>query len=68
MQLVAKRAHWCSVGTRWFGFSACDSIRTLVSYKHTIERFATITSAAGWSVDRVLFDPDRTYALVVCRS
>lgn len=68
MQLVAKRAQWCSVGARWFGFSAGDSIRTLVSYKHTLEDFATISSTAGWSVDRVLFDPNRTYALVVCRS
>jgi dimethylhistidine N-methyltransferase len=68
LQLVSKRWQWAAVHGHWVNFGAGEVITTLVAYKYTLEWFSALASSAGWSVERVFTDADRTYALVLLRA
>jgi dimethylhistidine N-methyltransferase len=54
------------VGGKTFRFAEGESINTEHSYKYTLEGFAAMAQAAGFSVERVWMDPDGLFSVQYC--
>jgi L-histidine Nalpha-methyltransferase len=67
MHLVSAVRQQVTVAGRTIAFEAGESIHTENSYKYTPDSFADLAAEAGWTVDRVLTDPDALFAVFVLR-
>jgi uncharacterized SAM-dependent methyltransferase len=67
MSLVSRVAQRVRVGEHVFELGAGEQIVTEHCYKHTVERFHALASAAGLHPAAVLEDPDRNMAMYELR-
>ena len=63
MHLVSSREQTVAIDGERFTFAAGESIHTENSHKYSLDRFAAIAAAAGWTVDRVWTDADRLFSV-----
>lgn len=67
MHLVSKRAHSVSVFGRTFHFANGETLRTELSHKYTLERFARLAAGAGWRCERVWLDEEKLFSVQALR-
>lgn len=65
IDLVATRPQVVDLGGTPIRLAHGEPIRVAASRKFTQERLADLASVAGWSVDRIFTDADKTYAVAV---
>ena len=63
LHLVSRRAQRVRLANITLTFSEGDSIHTENCYKHSVQGFVALASAAGWQARRVWTDADATFAL-----
>ena len=63
MHLVSLADQQVTVGRRSFCFDRGETIHTEVSYKYTVEEFASLASRAGLSQEQVWTDPKRLFSV-----
>src|SRR6476619_5348394 len=63
MHLIAKKAQTVRILGRNFSFRPGESIHTESSYKYSLDRFAALARASGWSVRESWTDADRMFSV-----
>lgn len=63
MHLVSRRRQTATIAGRCFDFEAGETIHTENSHKYTVDGFAELAAAAGWSVDGCWIDGDRLFSV-----
>lgn len=63
MHLVSDAAQQVTVAGEPIAFAAGESITTEYSYKYTVDGFADLAAAAGWSVEQVWTDDQSLFSV-----
>lgn len=67
MHLVSQQDQSVHLNGMTIHFEQGESIWTESSYKYTLERFAEIAGAAGFSIEQAWFDKRRWFSILYCR-
>ena len=63
MHLVSERPQCVTLGDEVIEFDEGEALVTEHSHKYTLEHFARLARAAGWRVEHVWMDPQRSFSI-----
>ena len=66
MRLISDREQQVHIGDHTIDIAKGEAIITEYSHKYTLEGFAGMAAAAGFTVKRVWMDPDRLFSVQYC--